>query len=333
LKALKYLLSLLAVLILLYFAGPKPPTPVLDKQLPVVEGSVEDFVTSNEIKAGFPIRPGCEAKILWANDSTKQITEYVLLYLHGFSATRREGYPVNEEFAAHFGCNAYLARLASHGLVTEDPLIDMTPDRLYNSAKEALSIACQLGKKVVVMGCSTGCTLALKLASDFPDLISGLILYSPNVQIKQKSAALVSGHWGLQIARLNLGSNYRVVGQDKGIDYCKFWYCRYRAEGIVYLQQLLDATMRKELFEKVKCPVFMGYYYRDEQHQDQVVEVKASMRMFGQLGTADINKRSIAFANAGDHVIASDLISHSVPEVRTATFAFAREILKMSPVR
>jgi hypothetical protein len=85
-------------------------------------------VAALENKPGLKIKPGCEAKILWANDSTRQSTEYVLLYLHGFSASRREGYPVNEDFAKHFGCNAFLARLASHGEISDNPLIDMTPE-------------------------------------------------------------------------------------------------------------------------------------------------------------------------------------------------------------
>jgi esterase/lipase len=332
-KALKIVLITLVALILLYFAGPKPKKPVLNQNLPKIEGSVENYVAAMESKPGLQIRPGCEAKILWANDSVKQSTEYVLLYLHGFSASRREGYPVNEDFAHHFGCNAFLARLASHGLIADDPLIDMTPERLYESAKEALVLAGQLGKKVVIMGCSTGCTLALKLAADFPTMVYGMILLSPNVQIKQKTAALLSGPWGLKIAGLNYGGDFVVTADDPKGEDCKYWNCRYRIEAIVYLQQLLDATMKKEVFEKVMCPVFMGYYYRDEQHQDQTVEVKAALNMFNALGTPDANKRKMAFANAGSHVIACDLTSGAVPEVRSQTFAFAEAVLGMKPNR
>ncbi|MCL4483111.1 MAG: alpha/beta hydrolase, partial [Bacteroidetes bacterium] len=128
------------------------PKAVLNQDLPKIEGSVGNYVEALNNKPGLKIRPGCEAKILWTNDSTRQATEYVLLYLHGFSASRREGYPVNEDFARYFGCNAFLARLASHGEITENPLLDMTPELLYESAKEALVVAHQLGKKVIIMG-------------------------------------------------------------------------------------------------------------------------------------------------------------------------------------
>ena len=250
-KTIKYLLISVAALVFVYFVGPTMPKPVLNQNLPTIQGSVVNYVAAIESKPGLRIRAGCGAKIIWANDSTRQATEYVLLYLHGFSASWREGYPVNEEFAGNFGCNAYFARLAAHGEISDNPLLDMTPDRLYESAKEALVIARQLGKKVVIMGCSTGCTLALKLAADFPDLVAGMILYSPNIQIKNRTAVLLSGHWGLQIAQLNFGGKFRILDNDPNGEVCKYWNCTYRAEATVYLQQLLDYTMSKEQFAKV----------------------------------------------------------------------------------
>jgi len=332
-KYVKYLLISFVTLILLYFAGPSRPKPVLNHNLPAINGSVINYVANMENRPEVKIRPDCEARIYWANDSTHQPTEYVLLYLHGFSASWREGFPINLDFARYFGCNAFLARLASHGVVTENPLLEMTPDRLYESAKEALMVARQLGKKVVIMACSTGCTLALKLASDFPDMVHGMILYSPNVQIKQKSAVWLSGPWGLQIARLVYKGDFVVTDYNPNGEYCKYWNCKYRCEAIVYLQQLLDATMKKEIFEKISCPVLMGYYYKDEQHQDQIVEVKAALKMMTELGISESNKRIVAFEKAGNHVIACDLTSGAVPDVRSQTFAFAKEVLGMKSNR
>jgi len=242
-----------------------------------------------------------------------------------------EGFPVNEDFPKRYGCNAYLARLASHGLVTDSALIDMTPYRLYESAKQALVISGQLGKKVIIMGTSTGGTLALKLAADFPQLVYGLILYSPNVRIKQKASVLLSKPWGLQIARLNFGGEYRVMEDTKKGEICKYWYCKYRAEGPVYLQQLVDATMKDKVFVKVKCPLFLGYYYKDEQHQDETVEVKAGLKMFKRVSTPESQKRAQAFPEAGSHVIACNLTSKSVAEVAKATYRFAEEVLRMTP--
>lgn len=87
--------------------------------------------------------------------------------------------------------------------------------------------------------------------------------------------------------------------------------------------------MSKEQFAKVKCPVFVGYYYKDEQNQDEIVEVKASLKMFKELGTPETQKRVVDFPNARNHVLCSSLLSGAVPEVRNATFQFAEELLGM----
>ena len=328
-KALKITFGILILLSVTYFYGPVMPEPKLTRMLPVVAGNAGEYVS--HLEAAEKVRPGNEAKIIWANDSTHAQTEYVLLYLHGFSASRMEGYPINEDFPKRYGCNAYLSRLASHGLITDNPLIDMTPDRLYESAKQALVIAGQLGQKVIIMGTSTGGTLALKLAADFPDMVYGLILYSPNIKIKSKASILLSKPWGLQVARLNFGGDFRESKEDPSSEPCKYWYCRYRAEGPVYLQQLIDATMKKVIFAKVKCPLFMGYYFKDKQHQDQTVDVKAALEMFQQVSTPDTEKRAQAFPEAGGHVIACYLTSKSVGEVASATNKFAEDVLKMKP--
>jgi len=327
-KSLKVFLGVLILILATYFLGPVLPKPVLNSELPQIEGNVGDYVS--KLEAAEKVRPGNEAKIIWANDSLKNQTEYVLLYLHGFSASRMEGSPVNEDFAKRFGCNAYLARLASHGLETTEPLLDMTPDRLYNSAKVALLIAGKLGRKVIIMGTSTGGTLALKLAADFPELVNSLILYSPNVRIKSPASFLLSKPWGLQLARFSFGGRYSVSQDDPNGEICKYWYCKYRAEGAVYLQQLVDATMKDEVFGKVKCPIFMGYYIKDEQKQDQTVDVASALKMFKLIGTPETQKIARAF-DSGAHVIASPLMSKCAEEVEKSTFEFAEKFLKLEP--
>jgi pimeloyl-ACP methyl ester carboxylesterase len=330
-KIFKISLGIIILFAVFYILGPTMPEPDFNTSLPKISDSVEKYVDSVEYES--KVRPGNEARIIWASDTLKIRTEYVLLYLHGFAASWHEGYPANADFSKRYGCNAYFARLTSQGLISDNPLIDMTPSKLYESAKLALVIARQLGDKVIIMGTSTGGTLGLMLASDFPDMVYGLILYSPNIRIKQKTSFLLSRPWGLQIARLYFGGKFRVVRRDPSEEYCKFWYCRYRAEGAVYLQQLIDAKMNHDLFQKVKCPVFMGYYYKDSGNQDQIVSVSAALKMFDYLGTPPARKQSHPFPNAGDHVIASNITSHCVSEVEEATWNFSEKILKLYPVR
>lgn len=331
-KIFRFLAIVILLFVTVYIMGPKPPLVEINKNLPSVSGSIEnieDHVRKND--AGLRLKPDNESRVIWANDSLKERTVYSLLYLHGFSASWYEGYPANIEFARYFGCNAYFPRLASHGIETEDALIDMTPDRLWESAKEALMVARSLGKKVIIMGTSTGGTLALQLAATFPEYVDGLILYSPNIRINNNAAFILSKPWGLQIGRKVIGGTHRIVNDDFDSKVCQYWNCKYRVEATVYLQQLVEKTMTKKTFNNVNEPVFMGYYYKDETRQDDIVKVSAELKMFDQLGTPAESKIKVAFPEAGDHVIASEIKSGAFKQVIAETIKFGETVLRMKP--
>ena len=327
----RYMIPLLILVVLgiAYWAGPRLPRTELNTDLPDLPVGIDrisEYVQDRE--ARLPVKPDNQGIILWG-DSVARPTTYVLLYLHGFTASRFEGQPIISDFVKEFRVNAYLPRLAAHGLQGTEAMLGMTPANLYNSAKEALVIAHKLGKKVIIMGTSTGCTLALMFAADCPRRVDALILDSPNIKIKNPMAPLLSGPWGLQISRAVHGGKYAVSDDPADSEDCKYWYCKYRLEAQVYLQQLLDMRMNRREFEKVSQPVFLGYYYKDSDHQDETIEVKAALNMFDELGTPKDEKRAVAFPNAGVHVIACGLSSKAIPEVRQQTFDFARQVLGM----
>lgn len=333
-KIIRFLVWLILIAVVIYLMGPKPPQVELNRDLPSISasiGNIEDYVKRND--EGLNLKPDHESRIIWSNDSIKERTAYSLLYLHGFSASWYEGYPANIEFAKYFGCNAYFPRLASHGIETEDALVDMTPDRLWESAKEALMVSRTLGRKVIIMSTSTGGTLALKLASDFPEYVDGLILYSPNIRINNNSAWLLSKPWGLQIGKKVNDGDFREIENEFGDDYCKYWYCKYRMEATVFLQQLVEETMKKTTWKNVNEPVFLGYYYKDEANQDDVVKVDAMLKMYENLGTPDDLKVKVAFPEAKNHVIANELLSSSYKEVLTETIKFGEEVLSLKPAK
>jgi hypothetical protein len=87
--------------------------------------------------------------------------------------------------------------------------------------------------------------------------------------------------------------------------------------------------MRSSLFEKVKQPVLLLYYYKDEEHQDPVVKVSAMQRMFRQLGTPENLKREMALPETGDHVMGSPIKSKDVASVLNETLRFGKEILQL----
>ncbi len=324
--------SLIIIFAIVYLAGPKFPSPELNKNLPDIHlqtSEVDSFVKSKN--ASLKIKPDNESRIIWANDSLKNKTPYCLLYLHGFSASWFEGNPVHIDFARRYGMNLYIPLLASHGLETTDALVDMTPDRLYESAKEALVVAQSLGEKVIIMSTSTGGTLSLKLAADFPEMTDALIMLSPNIAINNSAAFLLSKPWGLQIVRSIFKGKYRVTNPDFASEDCKYWNCKYRLEATVFLQQLVEASMKKEVFAQVTKPVFVGYYYKDEQNQDPTVRVDAMLKMYDQLGTPENQKQKVAFPEAGTHVIGCQLFSKQWQDVEKASFRFAEEKIGLIP--
>ena len=178
------------------------------------------------------------------------------------------------------------------------------------------------------MGTSTGGTQALQLAAAYPNDIAALILYSPNIAINDGNAWLLNNHWGLQIARLVKGSNYNNPDDERPI-YKQYWNKPYRLEAIVALEEMLETSMSKETFSKVKQPVLLLYYYKDEKHQDNVVKVSAIKEMFLQLATDTVFKRSMALPNTGDHVFASPIKSKDVESVERETKRFLEEVIKL----
>ena len=222
------------LLVGVYFLGPAPATPRFDNSMPLVPtypAELETYIHQNESK--HQVKPDNEARIDW-QDSTQAKTEYSIVYLHGFTASQEEGDPVHVDFAKKFGCNLYLPRLADHGIDTTEQLLYFSADRFWESAKEALAIGSAIGDKVILMSTSTGGTVALMLAAEFPDDVYGLINMSPNIEINDPNAFLLNNPWGLQIARLVKGGDYQVVNYNA--DRQKYWNEKYRLESLVQLQ-------------------------------------------------------------------------------------------------
>ncbi len=274
------------------------------------------------------IKKDNEAKIVWANPEKKEKTKYVVVYLPGFSASWMEGYPVNEDFAKRYGCNLYLARLCCHGIDTTDALLNLTPENYLASAKKTVKIGRQLGDKVILMSTSTGGTLSLYLASGNP-WIYALILFSPNVDMANKSTNILVKPFGFFIAKLLKG---KYIKYNDPPEVRKYWQSIYRIEAVRALKQLVNVTMTKETFEKIHQPLFLGYYYKNDKEQDPTVSIPGMLEMYDQVSTPSSKKWKVAFPNAGVHPIASGILSKDVKTVEDKTFEFAEEVLGMKPV-
>jgi esterase/lipase len=327
-KFLKWFLGILVVLTVVYFLGPKPKHPVYNLELPkiTVTGKALDSMIAKQ-ESAFDIKPENESRIIWA-DSTKQETEYSIVYLHGFTASQEEADPIHTNIAKKFGCNLYLPRLYGHGLKdTLHALEDFTADKFWETNKQALAIAKQIGNKVIIMSTSSGGTTAIKLLAEY-DGIAANIMMSPNMAINDPNAWILNNHWGKQIATLVKGGN-TFLSKRQDSAYKQYWTHRYKAEGAVELQELIETIVTNSNFKKVTEPTLLLYYYKDEQHQDPVVKVSAMKDMYGKIATPANKKQEFAIPNANNHVIGSYLQSSDLVTVEEKITNFMTGVLGM----
>jgi esterase/lipase len=323
------LLAILGLGTVTYLLGPKPATPTLAvptlnlaDSLQILEQQVQAF------EAAEPgIRPDNQARIVWLDSTRKQKTKRVVLYIHGFSATQEEGDPVHQNLAKKFGANLYLARLAGHGVNLGDSTMQhLSSDDMVASAERALAIARKLGDEVVIVATSFGGALTLHLASKYPDL-KAIVLYSPCVKVYDPNAELLDNPWGLELGKMVNGSYVRDF-QPYNAQHKAYWSTHYHLDGVVALQNFLTHTMNAETFGRIKCPVFLGYWYKNEEEQDKVVSIPAMKEMMTQLGTPADQKTEVSFPEAGNHVLASYVLSKDYARVEGETVKFLEKIWK-----
>ncbi len=103
-KFAKWISGIVLVLLIGYFIGPKPSKPEFFTQeinLPSSPADLEKQITDSE-KSIKGIKPGNEARIIWADTVKKEKTKVSILYLHGFSGSQAEGDPVHTTLAKKY---------------------------------------------------------------------------------------------------------------------------------------------------------------------------------------------------------------------------------------
>lgn len=321
-RVILILLSIIVIGVAIFLMGPKIPKPELSLEYPEFNSeiiSLEGWIENRESNAG-EIKFDNEANIVW-NDSIPAKTEYSVVYLHGFGASHKEGFPVNVNLADSLNANIFLARLSGHGLASQDGFKGLTAEKYMQSALEALAIGEAIGEKVILVGTSTGGAQALWLAAHYPEKVDALLLYSPYIALKDEAnAQLVLGPWGKQITKWTLGGEISETQRPDSV--AAYWSTYYHVDAYYSLFSMINLINDSEIFNKVQCPVFLAYYYKNEEEQDDVVSVAAMQEMFTQLNSED--KKEIAFPESGDHVIASSLRSADWIGVQDSSWAFLK---------
>ncbi|MGB8488092.1 MAG: alpha/beta fold hydrolase [Xanthobacteraceae bacterium] len=207
------------------------------------------------------IKPGQAKTILWNNPAARSKTPLALVYIHGFSASRKDVAPVVETLAGAFGANAFLTRLAAHGRTTPAEFAAVTAQDWLDDAREALAVGRRIGDRVILIGISTGALLATMAAleDNSPD-IAALVLLSPNFALRDWRAKFISGPLGRVLARLITGKEHSFQPDSSG--HAEFWTTHYPSQGIVALMDLLNHARSIHLVA-LKMPILVIYTDRD----------------------------------------------------------------------
>ena len=267
-----------------------------------------------EREAAVPgITPGAEKTIRWAGEPGQR-TPLALVYLHGFSATRQEVSPLPEDLAAALGANLFSTRLTGHGLPGEALGAARVSDWDHD-IREAMAVAERLGDRVVLIGTSTGGSMAVLAALDptYREALAGIILISPNFAINSGQA------WVLD---LPFASSWvpAVMGQTRSWEpqndaHGRFWTTSYPTAALFPMRVVQRAAQDAD-HAAATVPALVFYA-----QGDTVVRSDATEAVIARWG-APIEAHVVTDADdPGQHVIAGDILSPTATPgiLRTAT--------------
>jgi esterase/lipase len=268
---------------------------------PSAPDEVEAYLAARERREP-GITPGAERAVRWAGGMPAR-TPLALVYLHGYSATRQEVFPLAERVAASLGANLLLTRLTGHGR-DGAAMLEGSVAAWQQDALEALAIGRVIGGRVVLLSTSTGGTLSTWLASRQADeTLAALVMISPNFAARDRTLYLLD--WPLLGPALlgYFGDDYRSW-MPLNARQARYWTWSYPYRALPELVRLMKGV---EAIDKstIRVPTLMIYSPRD-----QVIDPAAVVRAFADWGGE--RKRLVAFDHSSDpsqHVLAGDILS------------------------
>lgn len=227
-------------MLVLDWIGPTEPALLIPPEIdlpPLAE--LDDWLATRE--AAVPaLRPDAAKQIVWAAEPGER-TDWAVVYLHGFSASREEIRPVPDQVAAALGANLFFTRLTGHG--RDGPaMAEASVDAWVADTAEALAVGRALGDRVLVIGTSTGGTLAALAVHD-PDLVAdirGVVLVSPNFRVAGWAGRLIEWPgvrtWGPLVVGAERGFTPRSANHGR------YWTTRYPTVALAPLGALTRAV-------------------------------------------------------------------------------------------
>ncbi|MFD1344769.1 alpha/beta hydrolase [Litorisediminicola beolgyonensis] len=261
------------------------------------------------------LRPAARKRVLWAEEPGAR-TPLSVVYLHGFLASAEELRPVSERVAEALGANLYFTRFTGHGrdgaAMAEAELTDWMDD-----AAEALAIGRRIGERVLLVGTSTGGTIAaLALAQDGgAEDVAGVVLISPNFEVKNPAATVLTwpgiSWWGPL-----------VVGETRSFEpaneeHAEHWTISYPTRALFPMAQ---SVARAGRIDPARFTMPALFIYADG---DEVVDADVTDRVRAGWG-GPTDRMEIAPGPGIDpslHVVAGDILSPAATDPVAARIA------------
>ena len=290
-----------------------PPALVNAATRPQLPENIEAYLADAERRAAeqFALIPETEKRVTWHGAAGTR-TPYAVVSLHGFSATRQETAPLAERVAAALGANLFETRLSGHGHA-EQPMHAVRAEDWLADTAEALAIGARLGEKVVVIGTSTGGTLALAMSDhDTAAAVSDIVVISPNLQPSDAKAAWLTRPAGPLIARLLAGDTRSWEAHNEQQE--RYWSTSYPIEAAIEVMRLVDLlNARLPMALQQNLLVLLS-------PDDTVVSPEATRHAYARISAP--RKLMLEIEDAGDpsnHVLAGDILSPAKTDQVAAT--------------
>jgi alpha-beta hydrolase superfamily lysophospholipase len=283
-----------------------------DKAAPI--NDIDARLTDGE--SAFPdIRPGLAKEIVWADPIVKGRTALAVIYIHGFSASKGEVRPLPDLVAKALGANLFYTRLAGHGR-SGDAMAETSAEAWKRDMTEALGIAAEIGSKTLIIGTSTGASLATWALSQ-PRLsapVSGAVFLAPNFRIKASGAGLLTAPFAWASSRLFLGRRRGFIPLNPL--HATYWTMDYPVSALLPMAALVK-QVRSLPFERIGTPALFIHSARD-----QVVDPAQTARVARRWGGPATLLDPGDIGDPCGHVIAGDALSPKT------TAAIAADIIK-----
>lgn len=303
-KILKWALGIIGAfalfLVVTFYAG----TPKYEyKETPLhadFDGYYRDQLQASRNKSA---RPDNEEKLVRYSPGK---TEYSILYIHGFGASRAEGEEVTDKLAKDLKANLYYLRLPGHGTNIEDHR-DTTFAEILQDSETALLESEKLGNKTILIGTSMGGLISTYLAAKYPDKVHALILASPFYDFTSPLGGIYQFSWGKEFAHLVMGKIRKSTEEQKREAAAAFWYRDQYLAAVQNLSDLREYILGTDPFSKITSPVLMFYYYKNDKEQDASASVQSMLNAFKKVnenGKASPLNKAVKI-ELGNHVLFS----------------------------